>query len=75
MSDQSSLRDLLSDDDERSQAQIRAQERIQAQNRSRNDGRIFGLSAGQRAFLSVLIFLNVLIIGMALMVITGRIAL
>ncbi|GAB1420535.1 hypothetical protein MASR2M15_06350 [Anaerolineales bacterium] len=33
---------------------------------------LLGLSAGQRAFLSVVLFLNALIIGLALLIATGR---
>lgn len=41
----------------------------------RGDGKIFGMSAGERAFLSVVLFFNVLIMGAALLIVTGRVQL
>ena len=64
------LRDLVSDDDSDSgQAAAR-----QPQRTRRSKGKLFGLSAGQRAFLAVMLFVNVVIIGLLLMVVTGRMA-
>jgi hypothetical protein len=40
-----------------------------------SDGKIFGLGAGERAFVSVVIFLIVIIFGVALLLATGRIQL
>jgi hypothetical protein len=37
------------------------------------DGKVFGLGAGERAFVSVVIFLIVVIFGIALLLATGRI--
>jgi hypothetical protein len=39
------------------------------------DGKVFGMSAGERAFLSVVFFFNVLIMGAALLIVTGRVQL
>ncbi|MCU0512426.1 MAG: hypothetical protein MUE40_07630 [Anaerolineae bacterium] len=39
------------------------------------DGRFLGMTAGERAFLSVILFFNVLILGAALLVATGRVQL
>jgi hypothetical protein len=40
----------------------------------RSDGRFLGMTAGQRAFLSMVLFLNVLILGAGLLIVTGRVA-
>lgn len=37
--------------------------------------RFLGMTAGERAFLSVVVFLNVLILGAAILIATGRIVL
>lgn len=61
------LRDLVSDDESASSQKASRQQRTR-----RSTGKIFGLSAGQRAFLAVMLFFNVVIIGLLLMVVTGR---
>jgi hypothetical protein len=63
------LRDLVSDDDSDSGQAAARQQRTR-----RSSGKLFGLSAGQRAFLAVMLFVNVVIIGLLLMVVTGRMA-
>ena len=40
---------------------------------SRGDGRILGMTAAERAFLSAMVFLNVLVLGVGLLMATGRI--
>jgi len=40
---------------------------------SGEQSRFLGMTAGERAFLSVMMFLNVLILGVAVLVATGRI--
>ncbi len=65
------LRDLVTDEDSDSGQTARHR---QAQRTRRSKGKIFGLSAGQRAFLAVMLFVNVVIIGLLLMVVTGRMA-
>lgn len=40
---------------------------------SDEQSRFLGMTAGERAFLSVMMFLNVLILGVAVLVATGRI--
>jgi len=39
----------------------------------RGNGKIWGMSAGERAFLSVVLFFNVLILGAGLLIATGRV--
>lgn len=41
---------------------------------SSGGGKFLGMTAGERALLSVLIFFSVLIVGIAILLITGRIA-
>lgn len=36
------------------------------------DGRVLGMTAGERAFLSVIVFLNVVVLGVGLLLATGR---
>lgn len=40
----------------------------------KSDGKILGLTAGQRAFLSVIMFFIILLFGLALLIVTGRLA-
>ena len=42
---------------------------------SRDDGRFMGMTAVERMFLSIFLFMNVLVLGLALLVATQRIAL
>ena len=39
------------------------------------DGRILGMNAGERAFISVMLFLNVVVLGVGLLMATGRMTL
>jgi hypothetical protein len=39
------------------------------------DGRILGMNAGERAFISVMLFLNVVVLGFGLLMATGRMTL
>jgi hypothetical protein len=66
------LRDLIDDEDSSNQTAMPEQVQQRLARRSRSDGRIFGLSAGQRAFLAGLLFVTVVVIGMALLAATGR---
>lgn len=38
-----------------------------------DDGRLFGMTASERAFISAMIFFNVLVLGIGLLLATGRI--
>jgi hypothetical protein len=40
---------------------------------AQSDGKFLGMTAGERAFLSVMLFLNVLVLGAGLLIATGRI--
>lgn len=83
MSDLNDLRNLVDDDDMGNDMPDAALEAIVAQQTAasqaaaqpRGDGRILGMTAGQRAFVSVVVFFNVLLIGMALLLVTGRLGL
>lgn len=39
------------------------------------DGRVLGMTAGERAFISVMLFLNVVVLGIGLLMATGRMTL
>ena len=39
------------------------------------DGRFLGMTAGERAFISVMLFLNVVVLGIGLLMATGRMVL
>jgi hypothetical protein len=67
------LRDLVDDEDSSGQSARSKQARQRRESR-RGDGKILGFSAGQRAFLSVMLFVAVVIIGMALLAATGRLS-
>ncbi len=41
----------------------------------RGDGRFLGMAAGERAFLSVLLFLASLLLGAGVLIVTGRVVL
>jgi hypothetical protein len=46
---------------------------IEDEPQAQGDGKFLGMTAGERAFLSVMLFLNVLVLGAGLLIATGRI--
>lgn len=75
MSDMDDLRSLTQDDEfVLDDEQLPFELGTEIDQRQRAQGRFLGLTAPQRAFLAFMIFLNVLVLGVGLLVATGRLA-
>ncbi len=76
MSDMDDLRNLTLDDDYPAEGDLPFElgpELGQAQ--PTTNQKFLGMTAAQRAFLALMLFLNVVVIGLGLLVVTGRFAL
>ena len=69
MPDESDLRDLVNQDEFESNFNVNEVSRAQV-----NPGRIFGMTAGERMILSIIIFMAVSVLGIALLFATQTIA-
>ena len=75
MSNMDDLRSIVDDDDKQefSFDDLGMEIAADGERAEAKDPKFLGLTAGERAFLSVVLFLNVLVIGVGLLVVTGRI--
>lgn len=71
----SGLDDSFEDDESEVNSPFNFDELISEQEEASTakDGKFLGMTAGERAFLSVMVFLVVLVFGIAILAVTGRI--
>ena len=76
MSDMDDLRNLTLDDEYPVEGDLQFElgPELNQQQRVANQ-KFLGMTAAQRAFLALMLFLNVLVIGLGLLIVTGRLAL
>lgn len=71
--EETSLEALFGDDDVR--GEVIDNESSRETTTSADDGKLLGMNAGERAFVSVLLFFSVVLVGVGLLLATGRFAL